>query len=100
MKKISITILAVFATVLLWAQAKPAIVWVAIPGGTFTMGSPTNEVGRSISETQHQVTLSAFKMSKYAVTFAQYDLFCEATGRAKPDDKGWGWGNRPVVNVS
>jgi len=38
-------------------------------------------------------------MSKYAVTFAQYDAFCEATGRSKPSDIGWGRGNRPVINV-
>jgi len=100
MKKITITILAVFATVSLWAQTKPAIAWASIPGGTFTMGSPASEVDRGSGETQHQVTLSAFKMSKYAVTFAQYDLFCEATGRAKPGDEGWGRGDRPVINVS
>ena len=29
-----------------------------IPAGTFTMGSPTNELGRSSNETQHQVTLT------------------------------------------
>lgn len=79
---------------------KPAIAWVSIPAGTFTMGSPASEVGRLSDETQHQVTLSAFKMSKYEVTFEQYDLFCEATGRSKPDDGGWGRGNRPVINVS
>jgi len=42
--------------------------------------------------------LSAFKMSKYHVTFEQYDLFCEATGRTKP----WGRerGNLPVSQVT
>ena len=39
-------------------------------------------------------------MGKYEVTFAQYDRFCEETGRRKPDDEGWGRGNRPVINVS
>jgi formylglycine-generating enzyme required for sulfatase activity len=39
-------------------------------------------------------------MSKYEVTFDQYDLFCVATGRSKPVDKDWGRGNRPVINVS
>ncbi len=73
---------------------------VAIKAGTFTMGSPASEVNRGGDETQHQVTLSAFKMSKYEVTFEQYDLFCDATGRSKPDDAGWGRGNRPVINVS
>ena len=76
------------------------IEFVSIPAGTFTMGSPASEVGRSSNETQHQVTLSAFKMSKYEVTFEQYDLFCDATGRSKPNDEGWGRGNRPVINVS
>jgi formylglycine-generating enzyme len=79
---------------------KPAIEWASIPAGTFTMGSPTTEVDRWADEIQHKVTLSAFKMSKYEVTFNQYDLFCEATGRSKPGDKGWGRGNRPVINVS
>ena len=64
---------------------KPTIEWVSIPAGTFTMGSPTSEAERygDGEETQHQVTLSAFKMSKYEVTFEQYDLFCDATGRSK-----------------
>ena len=64
------------------------------------MGSPVGEFDRSDYEVQHQVTLSAFKMSKYEVTFDQYDAFCVATGRKKPDDNGWGRGNRPVINVS
>jgi formylglycine-generating enzyme required for sulfatase activity len=76
------------------------IEWVSIPAGTFTMGSPESEVDRHNSENQHQVTLSAFKMSKNEITFAQYDLFCETTGRAKPSDEGWGRGERPVINVT
>jgi len=76
------------------------IEFVSIPAGTFIMGSPTNEVDRSPDEIQHQVTLSAFKMSKYEVTFEQYDAFCELTGRAKPNDSGCLRGNRPVINVS
>ncbi len=76
------------------------IEFVNIPAGTFTMGSSTNEVDRFSDEIQHQVTLSAFKMSKNEVTFEQYDAFCKATGRSKPSDEGWGRGNRPVLNVS
>jgi formylglycine-generating enzyme len=82
------------------AQTKPNIEWVDIPAGTFTMGSPATEVERSDNETLHQVALSAFMMSKYEVTFEQYDLFCDATGRKRPGDEGWGRANRPVVNVS
>ena len=44
---------------------KPDIEFVDIPGGTFMMGSPVTEQGRKDDEIQHQVTLSAFKMSKY-----------------------------------
>ena len=81
------------------AQTRPAVEWVNIPAGTFTMGSPTGEFSRSFEESQHQVTLSAFKMSKYEVTFEQYDVFCDSTGRAKPDDRE-GRGKYPVINVS
>lgn len=82
------------------AQTKPIIEWVSIPSGTFTMGSPDDEVERSNDETEHEVTLSAFKMSKYEITFEQYDMFCEATEREKPSDEGFGRGKRPVINVS
>lgn len=80
--------------------SKPTIEWISIPACTFTMGSPTSEVDRSTDETQHQVVLSAFKMSKYEVTFEQYDIFVEVTGRSKPNDEGLGRGKRPVINVS
>jgi len=79
---------------------KPDIAMVSIPSGTFTMGSPISEVNRGDNETQHKVTLSSFKMSKYEVTFEQYDTYCNATGHKKPVDEGWGRGNRPVINVS
>jgi len=79
---------------------KPTIEMVSIPAGTFTMGSPITEANRVDVETQHQVTLSAFEMSKYEITFNQYDAFCDATEREKPGDEGWGRGTRPVINVS
>jgi formylglycine-generating enzyme required for sulfatase activity len=48
---------------------------VQIPAGTFTMGSPVTEKNRGSNEIQHQVTLSAFQMSKYEITNAQYAAF-------------------------
>jgi len=45
---------------------------VRINGGTFTMGSPDNEVGRDDDEIQRQVTVSAFWMGKYEVTQKEY----------------------------
>ena len=47
---------------------------IGIEPGTFIMGSPENELGRSDDETQHQVTLTqAFWIGKYPVTQAQYE---------------------------
>ncbi|NEP07809.1 MAG: formylglycine-generating enzyme family protein, partial [Okeania sp. SIO4D6] len=45
---------------------------VAIPGGTFLMGSPKNEVGIYGESPQHKVTLQPFYISKYPVTQNQY----------------------------
>lgn len=74
---------------------------VKITAGTFQMGSPISEPDRALSEIQHEVTLTKdFYMGKYPVTFEQYDAFCEATGRTKPSDHGWGRGNRPVIFVN
>jgi len=58
------------------AEASGDIVF--INGGTFTMGSPADERGRSKNEgPQHQVTVSSFYMEKYPVTQAEYQ---ETTG--------------------
>jgi formylglycine-generating enzyme required for sulfatase activity len=82
-------------------NAGATIEWEQIPSGTFSMGSPNNEVERDGNEgPQHGFSISGFKMSKYEVTFAQCDVFCDATGRQKPDDQGWGRGNRPAINVN
>ena len=44
-----------------------------IPAGTFTMGSPTDELGRYSSETQHQVTLTqSYYMQTTEVTQGQW----------------------------
>ncbi|MDR0320856.1 MAG: formylglycine-generating enzyme family protein [Treponema sp.] len=51
----------------------PTIPMVQIQGGTFQMGSSENEPNHDSNETQHSVTLTAFKMSKHQVTQAQYE---------------------------
>ena len=74
---------------------------VALPGGTFTMGSPDTEQERGNAEgPQHRVTVPAFALGRTEVSFADYDRFAGATDRKKPDDRGWGRGERPVINVS
>ncbi|QEI40175.1 Serine/threonine-protein kinase pkn1 [Dolichospermum sp. UHCC 0315A] len=67
----------------------------AIPGGTFMMGSPENEAGRSDNESpQHQVTVPSFFMGKYPVTQAQYQAIM---GNNPSYFEG---SNRPVEQVS
>jgi formylglycine-generating enzyme required for sulfatase activity len=73
---------------------------IAIPAGTFLMGSPESERGRDNDERQHKVTVGSFAIGQYAVTFAEYDRFCELTQRNKPGDAGWGRGTRPVIYVN
>jgi formylglycine-generating enzyme required for sulfatase activity len=51
----------------------------------------------------HRVVLGrAFAIGRYEVTFAEWDA-CVAGGGCRgfrPDDHGWGRGNRPVIGVS
>ncbi|MDR1870047.1 MAG: formylglycine-generating enzyme family protein [Treponema sp.] len=69
--------------------------FIKIDGGTFTMGSPANERGRTGSEgPQHQVTVSSFLISKYEVTQAEYE---EIMGKNPSHHKG---ANLPVEQVS
>lgn len=82
------------------------IEWISLETDTFYMGSYQDEFGSSYPnwsisvEAQHPVILDGFCISKYEVTFDQYDYFCEQTNRTKPDDNGFGRGKRPVINVS
>ena len=74
--------------------------WADITSGNFLMGSPESEESRNDDERQHNVEVATFQMLKTPVTFVMFDAFCEATGRDKPKDQGWGRANRPVINVS
>lgn len=49
---------------------------IAIPAGTFTIGSPASEKGREKDEgPQKKVQLSGFWMGEHEVTFAEWDAF-------------------------
>ena len=69
---------------------------VVIPAGSFRMGKS----GTYATVPVHSVRIASFEMSKYEVTFEEYDAFTDATGRERADDEGWGRGRRPVINVS
>ncbi len=75
------------------------IQWIDIPAGSFPMGDNFNE-GWTDEQPVHSVNLTAYKISRYEVTYKQYDIFCEETGRNKPDDYGWGRESRPVIGIS
>lgn len=66
----------------------------SIKGGTFVMGSPTEEAGHKGDENQQPVTLKDFKIGKYEVTLGQFRRFVEATGyktQAETGDGCYGW---------
>jgi formylglycine-generating enzyme len=97
---------------------------VAIPGGTFNMGSPDGEPLRKPDEGPvRKVTVSKFWMAKTEVTWDEYLAFFRATGSqgrtegkvvtkknidaisgATPPwgapDQGWGKGSRPAITMS
>ncbi len=46
-----------------------------VPGGTYTMGSPTNELGRNTDEPQHQIFLTKdYYIGVFEVTQKQWEL--------------------------
>ncbi len=81
--------------------------FVLVPPGTFLMGSPENEPGRSkeYDETRHQVKLTQpFYLSKYETTVGQFRRFVEATKYVTDIEKNGGgnahdekavWKHRP-----
>ena len=66
------------------------------------MGSPATEKGRYANEgPQHSVTIAKpFAVSKFDVTFADWDACVSVGGCPQVSDSGFGRGTRPVINVS
>ena len=68
----------------------------------FVIGSPAGEAGRESDEGVRSAGIAAaFAVGVYEVTFAQWDA-CVAGGGCshRPDDRGWGRGTRPVIDVN
>jgi serine/threonine protein kinase len=64
---------------------------VAIPGGSFEMGSPSGEEGRDDDEGPvHTVRVSPFWMGKYEVTVGQFRAFVDDTGYRTEAETGDG----------
>ena len=99
MKKSILSILMIAISLIGFSQnelLKPKMV--KVDGGDFYMGSDYS--GAIDEKPEHKVSLDPFYIGVYEVTFDQFDLFCEATGRQKPDDGGFGRGKLPVMNIS
>ena len=94
-------------------QTVPVEVWlrdcaecpamVVVPAGTFTMGAPESEPDSyDIERPQRTVSVPSFAAGAFEVTFDEWNA-CVADGGCdgyRPDDRGWGLGQRPVVDVS
>jgi len=100
----------------------------AIPGGSFTIGSPESEYGRKDDEgPRKQLNISSFFMAETEITWDQYWAFYGETmseGRIDPQviyehnsrsdidavsgptppfgspDQGWGMGERPAITMT
>ena len=71
---------------------------VAIPAGSFEMGSSSSS--RFTDERpRHTVKIKSFAVSKYEVTFAEYDKFANATNRKPPNDLYMKRETHPVIYV-
>ena len=105
-----------------------SISMIAIPGGTFTMGSPDSEPFHQADEApQRQVEVSSFFMGEMEITWDQFWAFYGETmseGRTPPavvyanntredvdavsgptppfgfPDQGWGMGERPAITMT
>jgi len=107
---------------------RASISMIAVPGGTFTIGSPESEYGRKEDEgPQKQVSVTSFFMGEVEVTWDQYWAFYGDTmseGRIDPSiifehnsrddidavsgptppfgapDQSWGMGKRPAITMT
>ena len=107
-------------------QVLATIEWVAIPEGEFLMGSTSEEAKAAYQDAklrssmleqhtfdaelpQHQVYLSAYEISRYEITNAQYRAFVAAMNRPTPrghngektwEDETLNGDTQPVVGVT
>jgi formylglycine-generating enzyme required for sulfatase activity len=79
---------------------------VLLPAGSFMMGAPASESQAPgyVNEIPQHVVIFAkpFAVSKYELTFADWDACVKGGGCSghRPSDQGWGRGLQPVINVS
>jgi formylglycine-generating enzyme required for sulfatase activity len=80
------------------SEVARTIVMIDVPAGEFVMGTAPS-AGFQNGYPPHAASVAAFRLGATEVTFAQFDAFARATGRALPPDEHWGRGPRPVIHV-
>jgi formylglycine-generating enzyme required for sulfatase activity len=75
---------------------------IVVPAGSFMMGSPESETGRRPREgPQHEVTIAKpFAVSKFEVTWEEWSACVKYGYCPHISDSAWGYGTRPVINVT
>ncbi len=82
---------------------------ILVKAGSFQIGNTRDDSeGDNNEKPVHRVTLTYdYWIGKYEVTFDEYDVFCDATGKSKPHDgpawaptTHWGRGTHPAFNVT
>jgi formylglycine-generating enzyme required for sulfatase activity len=75
---------------------------IVVPTGANYIGSKESEAGRYSDESpRHLVTIvKPFAISKFDVTFADWDACVAVGGCPRVNDNGFGRGSRPVINVT
>ena len=72
---------------------------VEIPGGRFRMGCVSGKSCDGDEKPVYEVRIRPFMLSKYEVTFEEYDYFANETG-FRQARQVWGRGQLPVINIS
>jgi formylglycine-generating enzyme required for sulfatase activity len=73
---------------------------VVIPAGRFRMGDIQGKGGPDEQPVREVHMGGNFAVSRYEITFDQYDEFAKATKRELPEDEGFGRGRLPAIFVS
>jgi formylglycine-generating enzyme required for sulfatase activity/serine/threonine protein phosphatase PrpC len=80
-------------------DGSPGPSMVRIPPASFDMGSPGSS-RHADERPRHNVKVGKFAMSKYEITFTQYDKFIQATGKKSPDNLYMDRETHPVIFVT
>lgn len=74
-------------------------VMIKLSEGSFMMGAKASSTYQD-ELPSHEVRLQSFSISRFEVTFEDFDLFAESTSLNLPKDNGWGRGKQPVINIT